>query len=189
MFRPTARRGLARATLAAALLVGALGSSAAPALAGPDVPDVPSQLVPVGSVKPFLVGHAVGWQVHTCRFGTTGYAWAFDGPSATLYGDGGQLLATHSPGPTWTARDGSSVHAEVVDRAPATDAIPWLLLRVTSRTHGATGDRLYGTTHIQRIATTGGLTPAATDCTATTEGRTRYVPYTADYVFWKATGA
>jgi hypothetical protein len=189
MFAPTPRHRVARAAAAAAPLVVALGLGAAPAVAGPVAPDVPSQLVPGGDVKPFLVGHAVGSQVHTCALGPTGYAWSFDGPTAALYGDNGQLLAAHSPGPAWTARDGSSVRAEVVDRAPVPDAIPWLLLRVTSRTHGADGDRLYDTTHIQRIGTTGGLTPPAVECSATSAGETRRVPYTADYVFWKAAGA
>ena len=189
MLRTAARRGIARAATTTALLAGSLAGLAAPALAGPAAPDVPSQLVPTGSVKPFLVAHAVGSQDHTCKLGPNGYAWSFDGPMAVLHDDNGKLLGSHSPGPTWTARDGSSVRAEVVDRAPVPDAIPWLLLRVTSRTHGLDGDRLYDTTHIQRIATTGGLTPAAADCTEDNVGETRRVPYTADYVFWKTTGA
>jgi hypothetical protein len=47
-------------------------------------------------------------------------------------------------------------------------------------------DRLAGTTFIQRIATTGGLAPAAADCNAATAGTEVEVPYTADYSFWNA---
>ncbi len=179
------RRILTAAVLAltAALAVGA----ATPAQAGPAAPDVPSTIAVVGDFKPFLVGHATGWQVHTCVATATSYAWSFDGPTASLYDDNGKLLTTHSAGPTWTARDGSSVVGAVVDRAVVSPtAIPWLLLRATPSPGGPEDGRLSATTHIQRIATTGGLTPAATDCTAANVGETRHIPYTADYVFWKA---
>jgi hypothetical protein len=45
------------------------------------------------------------------------------------------------------------------------------------------------TTYIQRIAATGGLAPPAAQCTAATAGTVAEVPYTADYYFWKQTGA
>jgi hypothetical protein len=51
---------------------------------------------------------------------------------------------------------------------------------------GPDGDRLAGTEYIQRIATTGGLAPAASTCNAETAGDEAEIPYTADYVFWKA---
>ena len=177
------------ATTAVAALITAPVICATPASAGPAAPEVPSNIAVVGDFKPYLVGHAVGWQVHTCKATATGHAWSFDGPVAALYDDGGKLLTTHSAGPTWTSRDGSSVVANLVDRAPVSPtAIPWLLLRTRFATSGPDGDRLAATTHIQRIATTGGLTPAASDCTADDVGETRSVPYTADYVFWKRTG-
>lgn len=52
-----------------------------------------------------------------------------------------------------------------------------------STTSGPDGDRLAQTTFIQRVATTGGLAPAAGECEA---GAQVEVPYTADYYFWKA---
>ena len=67
-------------------------------------------------------------------------------------------------------------------------AIPWLLLSAASTASGPDGDRLAHTTFIQRIATTGGLAPAAAGCNAGTAGTSAEVPYTADYYFWKATG-
>jgi len=44
---------------------------------------------------------------------------------------------------------------------------------------------LVGTTFIQRLNTTGGLPPAASECDATTVGTRAEVPYTADYYFWR----
>jgi Protein of unknown function (DUF3455) len=185
--RPTARRAVL--STAAALAAAPVVLGAAPAHAGPAGPEVPSTIDVVGDFKPYLVGHAVGWQVHTCKPAATGYAWSFDGPVATLNDDRGRLLATHSAGPTWTARDGSSVVGAVVERAVVSStAIPWLLLRATPDPSGPEDGRLSATTHIQRIATTGGLTPDASECTADNLGETRAVPYTADYVFWKAAG-
>lgn len=181
----TALLATAVATTATSTAAGAI-----PAQAGPAAPDVPSTIDVVGEFKPYLVAHAVGWQVHTCLPTASGYAWNFLGPIATLHDDRGKLLGTHASGPSWTARDGSSVVADLVDRVTVSPtAIPWLLLRTRSATGGSDGDRLATTTHVQRIATNGGLTPAAGECSAATAGETRSVPYTADYVFWKATGA
>ena len=138
--------------------------------------------------KPFLVGHAVGVQIYRCDPVSGGYRWNPVAPRADLYGDNGQLLATHFAGPTWLARDGSRVVGTVDNRVTVDpSAIPWLRLSAAS-TPGADGDRLAGTTFIQRIATTGGLPPAAATCDASTLGETAEVPYTADYVFWKTTG-
>jgi hypothetical protein len=64
-------------------------------------------------------------------------------------------------------------------------AIPWLRLSA-SGTAGPDGDRLAGTTYIQRINTTGGLIPPPDTCNPGTVGNTNEVPYTADYYFWKA---
>ena len=51
-----------------------------------------------------------------------------------------------------------------------------------------TSAQLTATTFIQRVATTGGLPPAAADCGSATQGAGAETPYTADHVFWKATG-
>jgi hypothetical protein len=120
----------------------------------------------------------------------TGYAWRLAAPRATLTGDNGKPLAEHYGGPTWQARDGSTVVARR-DSGVKVDptAIDWLRLAVDSATPGADGDRLAGTTYIQRINTVGGLAPAAADCDAGTAGERREIPYTADYVFLKATGS
>jgi Protein of unknown function (DUF3455) len=151
--------------------------------AGPAEPVVPSDIaVPEGN-KVFLVGHAVGVQIYSCD----GSSWAFVAPRADLYGDNGTLIATHFAGPTWEARDGSKVGG-LVEKKVTVDptAIPWLRLAAASKVVGADGDRLAATTYIQRIATTGGLAPAADACNAGTAGTRAEVPYTGDYYFWKA---
>ena len=168
--------------------VAAVGPLARVAPAEPAGPDVPSTIAVGDGFKVFLVGHAVGVQIYSCSATATGYAWSFVAPRAELYGENGQLVATHFGGPTWQARDGSTVTAKR-DQGVTVDptAIPWLLLSKVSAAAGADGDRLTSTAFIQRTATTGGLAPAAAECNAGTVGDIAEVPYTADYWFWKAT--
>ena len=157
------------------------------AVAGPDAPEVPAGIqVPAGN-KVFLVGHAVGVQIYSCNATSGGYAWALVAPRADLYGDNGKLIATHFGGPSWQATDGSRVVGRR-DAPPVTmdgTAIPWLRLVAASTSVGDDGDRLAHTTYIQRVATTGGLAPAAGTCSAATAGDVEEIPYTADYYFWK----
>ncbi len=182
MKRLNLRVGVAIATVAAIAL-----SLTQAAVAAPSPPSVPTGInVPAGN-EVFLVGHAVGVQIYKCGATGTGYGWTFVAPRADLYSDQGKLIATHFAGPTWQAKDGSSVKGQVVDRATVDSAsIPWLLLSATSTT-GVNGDRLADTTYIQRVATVGGLAPAAATCNAATAGMVEEVPYLADYYFWKAT--
>jgi hypothetical protein len=157
------------------LAIAAAATAALPSAAAAAVP------APVtGDEKPFLAAHAEGVQIYACRAG----AWVLVAPRATLYGDNDQVIATHFGGPTWQANDGSSVKGSRVDGVTVPGAIQWLLLSRASSSVGSDGDRLAGTTHIQRINTVGGLPPAAAECV--TEGKQVEAPYEADYVFWKA---
>ena len=152
-------------------------------------PAVPSKIAVPAGHKVFLVGHAVGVQIYSCNATAGGFAWGLVAPRANLYNHRGKLLMTHYAGPTWQARDGSTVVGSVVDRETVDPtAIPWLLLKAASTTAGPRGDRLIKTTFIQRIATTGGLAPAAADCNVATAGTRQEIPYTADYYFWKRKG-
>jgi FtsP/CotA-like multicopper oxidase with cupredoxin domain len=129
----------------------------------------------------FLVGHAVGVQIYACNATAGGFGWALVAPRATLYNDAGKAIVEHFAGPTWQAKDGSTVVGQVEERVTVdTTAIPWLRLSAASTSAGPDGDRLAGTSFIQRIATTGGLTPPAADCNATTAGACAEVRYTAD---------
>jgi Protein of unknown function (DUF3455) len=182
------RRSIAFNRLLLAVIVAAAAalSLMQVAQAGPPPPVVPDAIkVPDGN-KVFLIGHAVGVQIYSCN----GVVWSFVAPRANLYNKHGKLIITHFAGPTWEAKDGSTV----VGRAEASitvdpTAIPWLRLAAASTAAGLDGDRLVATTYVQRIATTGGLAPPAAECNATTAGTVAEVPYTADYYFWKKTGA
>ena len=175
-----------RIRLPRALFAGALAAMAlAPAAqAGPDAPDVPTDIQVTAGNKPYLVRHAEGVQIYGCN----GSAWSLIAPRANLYDDQRTVRGTHFGGPTWQDQDGSQVKATreagvTVDPT----AIPWLKLKKASTAVGDDGDRLTNTSYIQRINTTAGLPPAAGTCTAASAGAIEEIPYTADYVFWKKT--
>ena len=174
--------------LAVAAIAAAVAASPAAQLAhaGPSAPDVPTKIQVGEGNKVFLVGNAVGVQIYSCNAVAGGYSWGLVAPRADLYGDNGRLIATHFGGPTWQATDGSYVVGQRVDGVTVdATAIPWLLIAAAPAAPGPDGDRLAGTTFIQRIATTGGIAPPAAECNTSTLGTTEEVPYTADYVFWK----
>lgn len=179
---------LRRLLVAGALATGVAAAALAPAAeAKPRAPEVPVDIaVPAGN-KAFLTVHAIGVQIYACNPTATSPAWTFVAPRADLLGRNGRRVGTHFAGPTWQARDGSSV-VGVRDSGITVDptSIPWLRLKTVSTTAGPGGDRFAATTYIQRINTTGGLAPAATECTTATVGAVAEVPYTADYTFWKA---
>jgi hypothetical protein len=175
--------------LLSATIVIAAAALSQVAAAAPPAPVVPTDIQVGDGNKVFLVGHAVGVQIYSCNSGASGFNWGLVAPRADLYDDNGKVIVKHFGGPTWRAKDGSSVvgRREKQVTVDAT-AIPWLLLSSASTTAGEDGDRLVNTTFIQRVATTGGIAPAAAACDATTAGAQVEVPYTADYYFWKATG-
>jgi len=174
----------------------------------PTVPDNKLQ-VEAGN-EAFLVGHAVGTQNYVCKPVGAGVKFILFTPEATLFKDNENIqITTHffSPNPfeanndatvvadgairaTWQARDSSTVWAKVHQPDGAltvdTSAIQWLLLDVVGTQAGPTGGHtLSETTFIQRVNTTGGLAPA-NGCTALTDvGNTAFVPYTADYYFYR----
>ena len=150
--------GFSRLLLAGIAAAAAALSVTAVAQAGPRPPMVPGEIqVPAGN-KVFLVGHAVGVQIYSCNATAGGFGWVFVAPRANLYNDHGKLIFTHFAGPTWQAKDGSSVvgRAEAMVTVDRT-AIPWVRLAAASTAAGPDGDRLVDTTYIQRISTTGGL--------------------------------
>lgn len=175
-----------RRTAVAAVIAFAAAAGAAQAAE----PGIPTDIqVPEGN-KLFLEAHASGVQIYQCLTTAGGFAWSAATPRADLYGDNGKLVATHYAGPTWEARDGSTVVGRR-DAGVTVDptAIPWLRLSAASTSAGAGGERLAHTTYIQRVRTTGGLAPAAADCNAATAGTRQEIAYTADYRFWKALDA
>ena len=140
--------------------VAAAMAAATPASAAPTAPDVPARIAVPEGHKPFLIAHAIGVQRYPCTSVPGGFAWGPSTPGAVLYGANGHLIGDHFGGPSWRAKDGSTVVATRDDGVTVDPtAIPWLRLKRASATPGADGDRLVATTYIQRIATAGGLPP------------------------------
>lgn len=166
----TPERGTAPALSAAT-------ASGAPRRRGPDLAGCEQLQAPAGSK---VVAHQWAAGVQVYRW--SGTAWQFVGPVATLYGDpaGRRQVGTHYAGPTWEGRDGSTVRGSApVPCAKRADAIPWLRLVGTP---GATRGLFRRVTVIQRVNTTGGLSPATPGAAAGEEAR---VPYTAEYYFYR----
>jgi hypothetical protein len=157
----------------------ASGRAAAPAPAAPDVP-APIR-VPAGA-KLVEKLHATGAQVYGCAATDGKYGWTLKRPDATLADAKGAEAGKHGAGPSWTAKDGSSVTGAKAAQAdaPAADAIPWLLLRATA-TSGK--GRFSQVSFVQRLATKGGKAPAA-GCDAAHDGKELRVDYSADYYFY-----
>jgi hypothetical protein len=179
-----------RLLLAGIAAVAAALPLASAAMAGPAAPVVPGEIAVTGDHKPYMVAHAEGVQIYACYSVAGGYAWRLLAPRATLTGESGKPVATHYGGPTWEARDGSTVVGmrETGVSVDAT-AVDWLRLRADSTTAGPDGDRLTGTSYIQRINTVGGRPPAAGECDEDTVAEQREIPYSADYVFFKPAGS
>jgi hypothetical protein len=179
-------------------------------------PPVPTNIKVRAGNEAFLVGHAVGTQNYVCLPSATGVAFALFTPEATLLSDDGNQITTHffSPNPfeqnanpavsaagairaTWQhSRDTSAVWGQVKPGDSSSDAafvapnaIPWLRVTVVGTEIGPTGgDTLAKTTFIQRLNTSGGVAPS-TGCNSEADvGRLAFVPYTADYFFYKAAG-
>ena len=193
-----------RTALFTSLVVGILALTvAAPHAAGPTIvtPPVPSNLVPPAGT-PFLIGHASGTQNYVCLPNGAAFSWTLFGPQATLFDDDGNQQITHFLSanpiengvlrPTWQhSRDTSSAWAAAIRTSidpafVAPGAIPWLLLQVVGAQYGtAFGHKLTDTTFIQRVNTAGGIAPADGCSAATDVGRKVFVPYLADYVFYR----
>jgi len=151
-------------------------------------PDVPAALAAPAGATIKVHAHAVGAQIYTCTLssaadaGAGSAAWVLKAPDAILYDSTGAQLGTHGAGPSWTSRDGSTangVKAAQAD-APQPDAIPWLLLRISS----TSGTGIFSDiTYVQRLNTAGGKAPA-TGCDSTTAGMDLRVSYSADYYLY-----
>jgi hypothetical protein len=172
----------------AALGALVLASCASAPLARPTVPaaiDAPTNVVPA------LRWFARGTQNYTCTAKTEGGAeWKLTAPEAILYESAepnAAQVGTHGAGPSWTANDGSRFVGDAAraKRAASPDAgsIPWLL--VPRKDDGAATGTLGGLEFVQRVDTAGGQPPAS-GCEAATLGAQTKVPYSATYIFYRA---
>jgi hypothetical protein len=185
----TASRLLQLVTLAGSLLPLVAQSPA-------QLTGVPAVLQPPAGNEEYLTAAATGTQNYLCMPS----GWMFTGPQATLFFKMAHMrrqAATHflSPNPdeegrppraTWQdSFDTSAVWAAAVATSSAyaePGAIPWLLLKVVGKSKGPIGgSAMAETTYIQRVKTTGGVAPEGS-CTV---GARAFVPYTAEYVFFR----
>jgi hypothetical protein len=199
-------RRILRIACATALAVAFTVSLSQLAHAGPVTPPpVPFNIRVEAGNKAFLEGHGVGTQNYVCQPSGGSVAFVLFTPQATLFKDNDKQLITHFFSPnlapfdpsdldkirvTWEdSRDTSTIWAKLHTNGSAMvdpDAIPWLLLDVVGAQDGPTGgDTLTETTFVQRLNTSGGRAPS-TGCTSTADlGNQAFVPYTADYFFFK----
>jgi hypothetical protein len=149
-------------------------------------PAVPSKIQVPDGAELVLQAHASGFQIYVCREAADGtFAWTLKGPEAALYDQGGAVIGKHYAGPSWKHNDGSEVTARAVARvdSPDADAIPWLLLSVTSHVGNGALSRV---TSIQRIQTAGGQSPLASGCGAPNREVETRSAYEAEYYFYAA---
>ena len=169
-----------------------------------DLPEIPANLAVEHGNAPYLQTRAYGTQNYVCVPAATGVAWKLFGPQATLYPPSAPIqIATHflSPNPdeqgtpraTWQhSSDGSAVWARMIQTSSdsnfvAPGAIAWLLLEVVGRAEGPIGGAvLERTTFIHRVNTEGGVAPSAGCNTVSQIGATALVPYSTDYIFYRA---
>lgn len=139
---------------------------------------IPESLKPPANESLKRVFNARGVQIYECRDDN----WVFVAPEADLYDLHGNLIGKHYAGPHWEASgDGSKIVGAVKARAdaPASGAIPWLLL--TTKSVGGRG-YFSDVTSVQRVWTSGGVAPAGSCAGSGAQAR---VPYTAAYYFFK----
>lgn len=112
------------------------------------------------------------------------HEWVFVGPMATLTERGGKPLGRYfGPPATWAHADGSALTGTQLAVAPAGNGnIPLQLVKANPATGAG---MLQGISHIQRVATQGGVAPARA-CNGAAAGQREVVRYQADYIFWKA---
>ncbi|HVF63938.1 MAG TPA: DUF3455 domain-containing protein [Casimicrobiaceae bacterium] len=162
--------------LAAALLT-------APALA--QLHDVPAPVKPPAGQKAAMTWTGAGELTYECRAkadNPQAFEWVFVGPDAKLTdAQSKAAMGKYYAGPTWESTDGSKITGKQVAVAPAAAGnIPFQLVK----TEGGSG-AMKDVTYIQRINTQGGVAPSDA-CAAANKGAKKTVPYSADYVFYKA---
>jgi hypothetical protein len=141
--------------------------------------------VPAGH-RVVLESVGVGDIIYECRDKANApgqHEWVFAGPMAELRDRQGRTIGRYvGPPATWAASDGSAITGTQLAVAPAGDGnIPLQLVKANP----ATGQGVMtGISHIQRVATRGGVAPASM-CDAGTKGKREVVKYQADYIFYK----
>lgn len=177
-------------------------------------PPVPGEIEVEAGNEAFLEGLGIGTQNYICLPcpnpstpasacpDTSGFAWLLFTPEATLFDDHDKQVTTHffSPNPsengtiraTWKhSKDTSIVWGGQATASTDSDfvepgAIAWLRLPMAGVQEGPRGgDTLTATTFIHRVNTSGGLAPSSGCSQLADVGRKAFVPYRADYIFYR----
>ena len=118
-----------------------------------------------------------GVQIYTCAAD----GWRLKAPEAVLTTAQGQEAGRHFAGPSWQAKDGSTVVGEpIASGASDAGSIPWLILRAKS--HEGEGS-FAAVRYIVRTRTSGGVAPAS-GCDSAHAGSETRVDYGATYTFF-----
>jgi Protein of unknown function (DUF3455) len=125
---------------------------------------------------------ARGVQIYVCERTSDAFAWRLKAPEATLFDAAGAEAGRHFAGPSWQAKDGSTVVGEalVSSQPPTEGSIPWVVLHAKS--HEGSG-RFAGVEYIVRLHTEGGVAPTA-GCDQSLGGAESRVGYRAVYVLF-----
>lgn len=125
---------------------------------------------------------ARGVQIYVCEQAAGAFAWHLKGPEATLTDAAGSEVGRHFAGPSWQAKDGSTVVGEALTSSEAQKegSVPWLVLRAKS--HAGSG-AYSSVDYIVRMHTEGGAAPMA-GCDQAHTGTESRVGYDAVYVLF-----
>ncbi|MGY0197011.1 DUF3455 domain-containing protein [Leptothrix sp. BB-4] len=176
------------ATTSATLLLAACGSmkpmAGTMAMKPYDPSTLPAAVQVPGDHRIVLETVGSGDITYECKAKAdmTGHEWVFAGPMAVLKDRSGKAVGSYfGPPATWKANDGSAITGKQLAVAPAgAGNIPLQLVQANP----ATGmGAMSGITHIQRVATMGGVAPSSA-CDAGQVGKKEMVKYQADYIFW-----
>ena len=174
------------------LLASAVAATLAACASAPPMPMYSQAALPDAVKVP--AGHAVvmetvgvGEITYECKAKAAmagEFEWVFVGPKAVLNDRSGKMVGSYyGPPATWQAADGSKITGTQLAIAPSSPGnIPLQLVKANAAMGSGA---MTGISHIQRVATKGGVAPAM-PCTATSVGQKQVVTYQADYIFYKA---
>ena len=174
------------------LLASAVAATLAACASAPPMPMYSQAALPDAVKVP--AGHAVvmetvgvGEITYECKAKAAmagEFEWVFVGPKAVLNDRSGKMVGSYyGPPATWQAADGSKITGTQLAVSPSSPGnIPLQLVKANAAMGSGA---MTGISHIQRVATKGGVAPAM-PCTATSVGQKQVVAYQADYIFYKA---
>ena len=178
--------------LLAAAVAAALAATLSACASAPPMPMFSQAALPDAVKVP--AGHAVAMETvgvgeitYECKAKAAmagEFEWVFVGPKAVLNDRSGKMVGSYyGPPATWQAADGSKISGTQLAVAPSSPGnIPLQLVKANAAMGSGA---MTGISHIQRVATKGGVAPAM-PCAATSMGQKQVVAYQADYIFYKA---